>query len=392
MKARYWILLVLLSLAACQTTPPTPTPSPTPSATPEPSPTPIPGASAIGVSATGFSPKAGAPHNTITFTLQFASADAVTKWTVVIAGPNGIVKTTNALTVQPTLTWDGSTDGAKLTDGSYRATLTVTRGDAIETVNSSDFVVDVTPPSGTVSVTPQPFTVGSENGGKVTFGLDLKGGGASVATWRLFVIHPDRRRFIDFISENNKDNKVVWDGRDASGNPLETGTTYNIVVQVFDEYGNTGTIYNTLPVTNGAVVAPVTVSLNGALLGQLQVYFPAYSADMDKVDADKAQSNKAALDKLTAMLRASPGSKIRVVGHANQVLWQDPVKAQYEQTETLIPLSKARAEAVLAALKSRGLDPKTFKVNGVGAEGNVVPFSDAENVWKNRRVEFLIDK
>ncbi len=408
MKARFWILIsaLTLALAACQTAPP-PTPSPTPTATPTPTPTPEPTASptpeptmapaedvsTITASDRGFSPLAQSPHNTLSFSVHFSHPDTVTKWTVTITGTNGVVRTVVGNNTIPAWTWDGTTDGPKLTDGEYKAMLTVTRGDASETAETAPFFVDITPPSGTVTVDPQPFTPGAEgDSGKVTFALTLTPRAADVATWRLFVIHPDGRRFADFISENNDGNRVVWDGHDQSGNTLEAGTTYKVSVQVVDRYGNTGTFSSTLKVSPATVVTPLTVSLDGNLLAQLQVYFPANSADLTQIDADKAKSNADALDKLAALLKQSAGSKIRVVGHANQVLWQDPAKAKYEQTATLIPLSKARAQAVLTALKTRGLDAKLFDVTGVGAEGNVVPFSDSANIWKNRRVEFIIEK
>jgi outer membrane protein OmpA-like peptidoglycan-associated protein len=336
---------------------------------------------------------APAPHNTLSFTLHLGHPDTVTQWTVTVTGPNGVVRTVQGNNTIPAWTWDGTTDGPQLVDGEYKATLTVAHGDTSETAETGTFIVDVTPPSGTVTVDPQPFTPGAEgDAGKVTFTLAVKAGGAEVSTWRLFVIHPDGRRFADFISENHEDSQVVWDGHDQSGNTLEAGTTYKVSVQVVDRFGNTGTFESTLPVTPTAVVAPVTVSLDGALIAQLQIYFPANSADLKAVDAAKSQANAAALDKLAALLKASPGSKIRVVGHANQVLWQNPAQAKYEQTATLIPLSKARADAVLAALTTRGMDSKLFEVSGVGAQGNVVPFSDYANVWKNRRVEFIIER
>jgi outer membrane protein OmpA-like peptidoglycan-associated protein len=404
MKARIGFLFAALLLAACQTTPPKPSPSPSPSptpaptATPEPSPTPAPSAepspdvSTITVSTDGFSPLAEAPHNTLSFDVHLGHPDAVTKWTVAVTGPNGLVRTVTGNKTIPAWTWDGTTDGPKLVDGTYHAKLTVAHGDQTETADSAPFAVDVTPPSGTVKVSPQPFTPNSEDQNKVTFDLDIKEGGAPIATWRVLVVHPDGRQFIDFISENHSDNKVVWDGHDQTGNTLEGGVTYKIVVQVVDHYGNTGTLNGSLPVTPGAVVAPVTVSLDGSIIGQLQIYFPAFSADMSQVDAAKAQANKAALDKLAGLLKNNPGSKIRVVGHANQVLWQDPAKARYEQSQTLIPLSRDRANAVLAALKTRDVDDAHFDVTGVGAEGNVVPFSDYANTWKNRRVEFIIER
>ncbi len=213
-----------------------------------------------------------------------------------------------------------------------------------------------------------------------------------MATWRLFVIHPDRRRFIDFISENHSDSKIVWDGRDPSGNTLETGTTYNIVVQAIDGYGNTGTIYNTLAVTPGAVVAPVTVSLDGGLIGESQVYFPANSADMSQVDADKARSNTARSTSWPACSRVRLGRRSASWEHANQVLWQDAAKAQYEQAETL----DSTVEGQGRRRAGRAQDPwarfPSLRREGVGSEGNVVPFSDYDNIWKNRRVEFLIER
>jgi outer membrane protein OmpA-like peptidoglycan-associated protein len=406
MKARYWILMAALVLAGCQTTPPkpspsptatpepTPSPTPTPEPTVEPTPSPAPDGSLITPSDRGFSPLAPAPHNTLSFTLHLGHPDTVTAWSVAVTGPSGLVRTVEGNKTIPTWTWDGTTDGPKLVDGEYKATLTVAHGDDKETVETAPFIVDVTPPSGSVTVAPQPFAPGAEgDAGKVTFTVTTKAGGADVATWRLFIIHPDGRKFTDFISENSNSNQVVWDGHDQSNNTLEAGVTYKVSVQVVDRFDNTGTFDSTLAVAPSTVMAPVTVSLDGAVIAQMQVYFPANSADLSAVvDPSKAKNNGTTLDKLATLLGDAPSSKIRVVGHANQVLWQDPAKAKYEQTETLIPLSKARAQAVLNELKKRGLEGKLFDLTGVGAEGNVVPFSDYPNTWKNRRVEFILER
>ena len=136
------------------------------------------------------------------------------------------------------------------------------------------------------------------------------------------------------------------------------------------------------------VVSPI----DGAVIAESKIYFPAYSADLSKVGQDKQAANTKALDALASALKAAPGSKIKVIGHANKVFWQDQVKGDAEQKAVLIPLSKARAQAVQEALVNLGLDASEFDLTGVGADGAVAPFGDLVNNWKNRRVEFKVEK
>jgi outer membrane protein OmpA-like peptidoglycan-associated protein len=72
------------------------------------------------------------------------------------------------------------------------------------------------------------------------------------------------------------------------------------------------------------------------------------------------------------------------------VHYDDPEKGKKEQEQELIPLSKSRAEAVKAALVDFGMDPKRITTEGLGGAQPIVPFSDLENRWKNRRVEFIL--
>ena len=136
--------------------------------------------------------------------------------------------------------------------------------------------------------------------------------------------------------------------------------------------------------------APVTITLDGKVVAETEVYFPAYSADLSLVEAPKALLNTRNLDRLADALKPVSGAKILVTGHANKVFWQDVAKGDREQREVLVPLSLARAEAVRDALVHRGIDPTVFSVTGVGAEGAVAPFGDLVNNWKNRRVEFVV--
>jgi outer membrane protein OmpA-like peptidoglycan-associated protein len=72
--------------------------------------------------------------------------------------------------------------------------------------------------------------------------------------------------------------------------------------------------------------------------------------------------------------------------------WDDPNLGKGEQERILVPLSKARAAAIAKALAARGIDAKRMSIEGVGASKQVVPDSDTVNRWKNRRVEFYLEK
>jgi len=416
-------LILALVLVGCQTAPKTtaattpaaktpvattPAATSAPAVTPAPAPAPTSAdVNAITAGDTGFSPLAQAPHNFLSLSLHFAHPDAVKTWSVDFSDASGtIVHSVKGTAPQlpPGLTWDGNDDhGKQAPEGNYKARLSVDYGaDGVLTAETSPFLLDITPPSGTLAVSPQPWTPGDPNilvnPPQVTITVNVVPGIATVSSWRLFVVHPNGSQFIDFISEDHKDNKVVWAGRAVNNASLEGGVTYNLTAQVFDRYGNVGNLKGTLEVAKAAPVsmaqaesAPVTVTIDGKLVASTEIYFPAYSADLSKVGPAKKGANGKAFDALAAALQGASGAKIKVIGHANKVFWQDQAKGDREQQFTLIPLSKARAEAVRDELVRRGLDATLFELTGVGADGNLAPFGDVANNWKNRRVEFLLE-
>jgi len=72
--------------------------------------------------------------------------------------------------------------------------------------------------------------------------------------------------------------------------------------------------------------------------------------------------------------------------------WDKPEAGKKEQIAIMIPFSKARADAVEAALMERGLEKARFTTEGVGAADQLVPDSDFKNRWQNRRVALFLDR
>jgi outer membrane protein OmpA-like peptidoglycan-associated protein len=74
-----------------------------------------------------------------------------------------------------------------------------------------------------------------------------------------------------------------------------------------------------------------------------------------------------------------------VEGHAVNI-----TQTEREEREELLPLSTARAETVRQALIDRGMEPDRISIVGRGGSRPIVPHTDLDNRWKNRRVEFIL--
>lgn len=431
------LLLALLCglLVACQSAPPVKpaeppaekpapaveTPAPTP--VPEPAPAPVV-PDTIQATRDGFSPRAASPNNTLGLTIQWGSPKDVVSWAVAIVGADGkAVRTFRGTTTVPTLSWDGLDDASAYPpQGRYHALLQTAGADGVLTDKdtSEPFLLDLVPPSGTITVTPTPFVLGPPDAivtprPQVTLAVNIVNGGAPWTTWRLAVLSPDGTRFRDFISEENRDNSVVWDGRAVNNAQLTAGVTYRLEAEVFDVYGNKGVLTGTLPVeappapaveTPAPVVeapapapapvaepapepappTPVVVTLDGKLLAELPIYFAPYSPKLETSAPERRAANQKSLEKLAELMKTAQSTPVLVIGHANHVLYQDPAKMAYEQTETLLPLSLARAETVRDALAGLGVPKAQMEVKGVGGSQPLAAFSDAVNRWMNRRV------
>lgn len=398
-------LVYALMIVACQSTPPpevapepVPVEEPVPEVTtPEPAPEPVREVAPdrLEVSRDGFSPLASPPNHTLLVSIQWGNPTAVVEWSLAFqAEGSEPVRTIRGTETRPTVEWDGKTDAGVLApQARYQAVLSTAGADGVltEKARSLPVLLDLVPPSGKILVEPSPYVVGST----LSIELELVSGASTWTTWRLAVLHPDGRRFRDFINENYRDNKVVWDGRALNNAELSAGVTYQLEVEVFDVYGNRGVLTGALPVVAppAPIPDPITISvrLDNRELASLPLYFAPYTADLERVEGTQKESNERTMARLAELLLEAPGTKVHIIGHANQVLFHDPLKAAYEQRETLLPLSLARAEAVKRALAAVGVPALLMRTSGVGATDPVAEFSDPENRWKNRRVVLEVE-
>lgn len=98
--------------------------------------------------------------------------------------------------------------------------------------------------------------------------------------------------------------------------------------------------------------------------------------------------NRCVVDKIDKLLRAYPHYDIVIEGHTNRSKFS--LSFDQEQSRELLPLGKARADAVMRALLARGFLAARMSTVSFGALKPLAPFTDKDNVWMNRRVEILL--
>ena len=193
---------------------------------------------------------------------------------------------------------------------------------------------------------------------------------------------------LDFAAQNRL---TLW---------MERGFMYDLLLQstvpIGDKLSVTAGV--SVPIVGGQVVK---VFLTGRYSHRLTIrdeirvnveglHFPPNSAVLFGPENESSGENERIINKLYQDLLRYAEYSIIVEGHTSFVYWDDPVKGPAEQRSVLIPLSEARAQSVMEALVDRGLERSRMKAVGKGGSEPIVPFSNKDEQWRNRRVEVLL--
>jgi flagellar hook assembly protein FlgD len=351
----------------------------------------VQGVVAVTPKAPGFSPNGDQVADAMSLSIAYGQPSAVSAWKLAIASDTSrIVRTyTGDGKDMPTLlNWDGKTDqGAVAADGSYTASLTVSYGTVFfpASSTSSPFLLVTAAPTGAISLS-DPLFSPIEGSNTITLMINASSKNAAIDSWSMDVKDPGGNIFRSF-SGKWPQNSVTWDGRGVKGDLVQSAEDYQVMARVRDQFGNTALLKTMMPVD----ILMEKLATGYRILAS-RIFFQSFTADYVDVASDLAQQNAARLDALAQKLSKFPDYKIRIVGHAVMIYWDNPILGKAEQKDVLIPLSKARADAVMKALVERGLDPSRFTTEGVGASDQLVPDSDLQNRWQNRRVALFLEK
>lgn len=209
-----------------------------------------------------------------------------------------------------------------------------------------------------------------------------------IKEWSLTILNSEGLAFRHFTGSGIPPEIIRWEGFSDTGTEAKPAFDYNCIFETTDILGRISQDTTT-------VTVDILVIKDGEryLIKVPPIRFPSYSSDLKEAQsAEFLQENRATLERLSLLFSRFPDYTLTVEGHANSVFWNDSAKQKKEQKEMLIPLSKDRADNVRDALMLLGIGGERINAIGIGGDRPVVPFSDTENIWKNRRVEFILSK
>ena len=301
------------------------------------------------------------------------------------------------------LAWDGRDSDGKVIQGQYTGKLIVTyaKGDVVQ-ASSEPVFVEISSPTASITTNPAYFSPdGDSVDDKASFNIKVSAV-ADIVDWKLEVFETAgaesksqnaakaEHLFIEWSGKGKPPATIVWDGKSSRGVLVESASDYPYKFIARDSQGRIIT-------TAGNIAVDVLVLKDGDRLKIRvpSIEFRANYADFGDLSPETVARNEAVVARIAQILNKFPDYRIKIEGHANSVskmLGYSQAKIQNEENKELIPLSTARAAMVRAMLIKNGIDIKRLSIEGLGSSQPVVSFLDAENRWKNRRVEFILIK
>ncbi|MFW5849756.1 MAG: FlgD immunoglobulin-like domain containing protein [Spirochaetota bacterium] len=332
-----------------------------------------------------FSPNDDGTRDELAFDLYADLIEGAEQWRLTVRTRDGlIVRRYSGTDLRPErrVSWDGRDAGGELREGVFVAEFAVDYEKGNEArVISSPVRVDVSPPNVEVSLDPIPFS--PDNDGvddELVIGLDVEDASA-IQAWRFEILDRNRRFFTEFTGRGHPASRLTWDGRASDGELVISAEDYPYRFTISDELGN-------VTVTEGIIPVDILVVRDGDRL-KVQISNITFAPNSPQLvldpDDERGAKNRAILERLAQIFDKYSSYNIRIEGHAVNV-----TGTEREEREELQPLSLARAETVREAMIDAGISERRISVLGRGGTEPIVPHSDLDNRWKNRRVEFIL--
>lgn len=338
-----------------------------------------------------FSPNGDDYKDIVTLLPSVAIPENLLAWEIKLTTQDGLISKTfrGGSNLPEEIVWEGENDARTVQDGEYTVTFFVeykngnyTQREADETV-----ILVTNPPQGYVNLDDNVLFSPDGDGSNdtVTIGLDARAADRPISGWDVEILDPYGNSFKTWEGEGLPPEQLEWNGIGDNGELVQSAADYTVVFTLEDNLKNTGIATDVIPVDILVIAEGDQFRINIP-----SIYFAGYTADLFDVSSGEQQRNFETLRRLESILNKYGEYDITIEGHAVQLL--SGAAAEREQRETLIPLSRQRALEVKQALAILGVDWERMEIRGVGGADPVVPHGDLDNRWKNRRVEFILDR
>ncbi len=359
----------------------------------------------------GISPNGDGILDSQRFDIRTSVSDAISSWNFDVCREDGKAvrswSSKDSANLPASIMWDGLDSAGKAGEGTFTGKLDIVyRNGRSVSASSSPFVCSALPPELSVRTTPSYFS--PDNDG-IDDDLFIRLNGSTkgkITAWSFTINDPNGRRFWQTGGTSAITERIVWDGlsntqKTASGmaERVQSAVDYPWVFTVKDNLGMTSTVRGIIPVD-------VLVIREGNVLKMAvpSILFRSDNADFkvesapgkrDGVTAEQAANNERILKRIAEILNKFKDYKVAVVGHANRTTENEAEETQDNPRQwgpALIPLSQKRAEFVKSYLVDKGISASRLSTQGKGGTELVADWRDKDQNWKNRRVEFILNK
>ncbi len=354
----------------------------------------------------GISPNADGVFDTQKFNIKVSLNEGISSWALtVIDEKKAIVKTFSGKSgekLPSVIEWSGDTSSGKIAEGRFSARLHVEyeKGNFFDAVSGS-FICTTQPPLLDVRTSPRYFSPDNDGNDDDLF-VQLKCETiAGLKNWDFTIKDRNGKPFWKTSGKKSITEKIIWDGRGNNGELVQSAEDYPFEFCAYDELGMSSKF-------EGVISVDVLVILDGSKLKMQipSIIFRSDEADfvVGTFDSDgnvikpgitqaQADNNARVLKRVSEILKKFKDYNVVIVGHANRTSDNSD-----EETKTgswgkaLIPLSEDRAEYVKDQLVKMGISSSRLSVEGKGGTEPVADRKDSSVNWKNRRVEFILER
>ena len=335
----------------------------------------------------GVSPNGDGAFESIDLVVESDGTVELGAWTITIRGEAGAVRelTGDSMRTPERVTWDGrDDDGAAVADGEYTAAIRAEyQSGSMGATTREAAIVDTTGPSVTLDIDGEPFSPDDDGFNDVaTFALSAEDA-SGISRWQIRVLDGGDlwRRFTGSTVPASQ----RWNGNTTGTRVFDSASELTVEYTVTDELGNRRR--GREPLQIGVMVDMVD---GRRQIRVSNVLFEGYTTNDTTWDSEVADQNMRALEEVTEILNTFPDYALELDGHAVSLLYYNERLAQREHEQVLLPLSENRARVIREALVERGVDEDRIEINWFGGSDPIVPFSDLDGRWVNRRVECYI--
>lgn len=354
----------------------------------------------------GISPNADGILDVQKFDIKVSLAEGISSWKLdIVDSAESIVKTfssNDSENLPTSVSWAGDTADGKIAEGIFAGKLHVeyAKGNSVDAVSSS-FVCTAVPPLVSVRTAPKYFSPdndGNDDDLFIELGCQTIAG---LKNWNFTIKDRNGKPFWKTSGKSSITKRIIWDGRGNNGEIVQSAEDYPFEFTAYDELGMSSSV-------EGVINVDVLVVRDGSKLKMQipSIIFRSNEADFGvrTVGADgkilkagitqaQADNNARVLKRVSEILKKFKDYKVTIVGHANRV--SDNAAEETEEGvwgKALISLSEQRAEYVKSQLVKFGINSSRLSVEGKGGTEPVADRKDANVNWKNRRVEFILEK